>query len=442
MLDIHRILCKASFLVNNPRAGLLSENYFYELKKSQWIDSKSIEQLQQEKIRRLLNHARSKIPFYSDYEPWQDEEEGSMRSRLAKYPILIKDAIRKYPDATRLTSGLPNLIIRAKTGGTTGEPIEVWHDRRHLAMIDAACWRGKEWIGISPMMRGVNVQSFGRGSWYGRIRMRLANKWLIDVFCQSDETKQETARQLLRIKPKYIEGYVSDTLALGRACYQAGVKINCVLTCGEMLYEHQRRELARMYEAKVSDYYGCNEVGSIAFECEMGRKHITDEHVIVEVVDDVGLPVFDQQGRILVTDLDNYLTPFIRYDVGDLGVLTREPCPCGRKLTVLKSLDGRVQDALVNASGDRLSTLFFAARFRDLKAIHRIQIIQKTISQVDLLYEGTAAGMEEELCSIVGEIRSRLGAQMEVIPRQVERLVCSSRGKCRLIVSLDEKKPS
>ncbi len=272
--------------------------------------------------------------------------------------------------------------------------------------------------------------------------MRLANKWLIDVFCQSDETKQETARQLLRIKPKYIEGYVSDTLALGRACYQAGVKINCVLTCGEMLYEHQRRELARMYEAKVSDYYGCNEVGSIAFECEMGRKHITDEHVIVEVVDDVGLPVFDQQGRILVTDLDNYLTPFIRYDVGDLGVLTREPCPCGRKLTVLKSLDGRVQDALVNASGDRLSTLFFAARFRDLKAIHRIQIIQKTISQVDLLYEGTAAGMEEELCSIVGEIRSRLGAQMEVIPRQVERLVCSSRGKCRLIVSLDEKKPS
>jgi phenylacetate-CoA ligase len=243
---------------------------------------------------------------------------------------------------------------------------------------------------------------------------------------------------LHRINPTYLEGFVSDTMALGEACFAAGVRIDRVLTTGEMLYEHQRRELERLFGADVSDYYGCNEVGAMAFECEAGTKHITDEHVILEVVDANGHPVWDKPGRILLTDLDNFLTPLIRYEVGDVGVITREPCPCGRGLTVLKEIEGRTQDAVRNARGDKLSTLFFAGRFKDSRIIHRIQIVQRSLSEIEVLCEGPAGGAADGLDAIVDEIRHRLGPKVTVTKTQVKRVIYTKRGKRRLIIGLGD----
>ena len=442
MSTIEKLLMSFLLPLNDPRAGLDIGRIYRQLQRTQWYDVSALERLQQTKLKWLLEQARAAVPHYKDYEAWQEVEKGTLRDRLATYPILTKEVIRACPSKMHLITGMPRACTRATTGGTTGEPIERWRDRRHRAMVEAASWRGKSWIGIKPWTRKVNVYAFGRGSWYGRLRMRLTNTWDMDIFGKTSAEKERSARKLLQLRPKYLEGFVSDTLALGEACFSVGVKIDLVLTTGEMLYEHQRRELERLYGAKVSDYYGCNEVGAMAFECEMGRKHITDEHVIVEVVDETGAPVWEKPGRILLTDLDNFLTPLVRYEVGDMGVLTRSPCSCGRKLPVLKKLEGRTQDAIRNESGDRLSTLFFAGRFKDLKAIHRIQIIQRTLTQIDLLYEGSSTGVEDELDAIVDEIRGRLGAQMVVTPRQVEQLIYTGRGKRRLIVSLGEESAS
>lgn len=428
--------------LNDPRAGLEVGRIYRQLQRTQWYQAPALELLQQSKLKHLLEQAKATVPFYREYEAWHENERGALRDRLAAYPILTKAAIRACPSKMRRLGGMPWAVTRATTGGTTGEPIEICYARRHRAKLEASSWRGKSWIGIRPWTRGVNVQSFGRGSWYGRLRMRVVNKLLMDVFGKSSAEKAIIAERLLHFGPTYIEGFVSDTLALGEACLAAGVKLKYVVTTGEMLYEYQRRELERMYGAKLSDYYGCNEVGAMAFECEMGSKHVTDEHVIVEVVDEKGAPVWDKPGTILLTALDNFLTPLLRYEVGDMGVLTRSPCPCGRKLTVLRGLEGRTQDALRNESGDRLTTLFFAGKFKDLKAIHRIQIIQRTFTEIDLLFEGSSTGAENELCAIAAEIHGRLGPQMVVRPQQVEQLVSTGRGKRRLIISLREDSAS
>lgn len=422
--------------LNDPRAGLEVGRLYAELAHTQWYDTSALERLQQAKLVRLLSQAKARVPYFRDYEAWQNVEEGTLRDRLATYPVLTKAAIRACPEKMHPATGLPRGCTRATTGGTTGEPIEIWYGAWRRAMVAAAYWRGKSWVGIRPWTRGVNLQSFGRGSWYGRLRMRFTNKWVIDAFGQTPAEAERSAGELLRLRPKYLEGFVSEMLALGEACFRAGVKIPRVLTCGEMLYEHQRREIERLYGAKVSDYYGCNEVGSLAFECDMGSKHITDEHVIVEVVDASGMPIWEKPGRILLTDLDNDLTPLIRYEVGDVGMLTRSLCPCGRKLTLLKELEGRTQDAIRNEAGDRLSALFFASRFRDLHAIVRIQLIQRTLTEIDLVYEGSSLEVGAELRAITDEIRDRLGPQMVVTPRQVEQLTYTSRGKCRLVIGL------
>ena len=423
--------------LNNPRVGFHSGALYAKLQKSQWDDIPSLERLQEKKIQYLIERAKTTVPFYKDYKDWDNDGKGSLRDKLATYPILTKDDIRASPSRMHSIK-TPRSFIKTTTGGTTGSPIEIWRERGVITMMEVSFWRGKSWVGIRPSTRGVNIQSFGRGSWYGRIRMRLTNKWLMDVFAQTKSDKAKNTRTLLKLKPNYIEGFVSDTLVLGEACLNAGVKIDRVLTTGEMLYDHNRSEIERLFSAKVAEYYGSNEVGSIAFECEMGQKHITDEHVILEVVDEEGVTQWGKPGRILLTDLDNYLTPLIRYEVGDIGVINRSTCLCGRKLTVLSEIQGRTQDFIRNESGQKLSALFFAGRFKNLNFINSIQIIQRSYSKIDILYEAKSEKVNDELNEISSEILARLGPQMIISFQQVERLIYSGRGKRRFIINLQE----
>ena len=86
--------------------------------------------------------------------------------------------------------------------------------------------------------------------------------------------------------------------------------------------------IAEKLGAKLVGIYSCEEVGYVATECPVAAHyHICSEMTFVEIVDDAGLPVAPgQPGRVLVTGLYNYATPFIRYDIGDVAIADPEPC--------------------------------------------------------------------------------------------------------------------
>lgn len=322
------------------------------------------------------------------------------------------------------------------TGGTTGDPIEIWRNIQCSSVAEAAYWRGKAWRGIKPWHKGVLVYGFGKGSWYGRMRMRLTRKWGVEAFRTDDEGRMAARGLLSQVRPKYVEGFVTDLLRLGEKLRPEPGWVGCVITTGEMLYSGQRIQLEEYFHAPVFDYYGSNEVGSLAFECEDGAKHVTDEHVILETIDDNDQPVWNSPGRILVTDLDNYAMPLIRYELGDTGVLSDESCPCGRNLTVLKQLLGRTQEAIRNRAGESLSATYFAARFKELKNIRRFQLIQRTLEEIDLDYELARPGARQGLEEITAEIKARLGSEMIVQAHEVHELKVTTGGKCPLIIAL------
>ena len=142
---------------------------------------------------------------------------------------------------------------------------------------------------------------------------------------------------------------------------------------------------------------------------------------------------FHEPGRLLVTDLDNFAMPLIRYELGDIGALTRQPCACGRSSRVLKELLGRRQDALRNEAGDRLSATFFAGRFRELRHVGQVQLVQTDARSVEILYEGEGASAAAEAQAMADEIRARLGAQMRVRTTGVRQIPLTARGKRPLI---------
>jgi phenylacetate-CoA ligase len=103
--------------------------------------------------------------------------------------------------------------------------------------------------------------------------------------------------------------------------------------------------------------------------------HIDMERAILEVVDEGGKQVIGKPGRILATSLYNFAFPFIRYDTGDIGVMSYSKCACGRELPLLKELVGRTTDVL-ELNGKRIGSPVLTVLLGKFD-IEQYQIIQE-----------------------------------------------------------------
>ena len=154
-------------------------------------------------------------------------------------------------------------------------------------------------------------------------------------------------------KPKLIVGYPSalnfmaDYLAKNPKILK--YKTNAIISAGEMIYDFQRSNIEKYFQTIVFNRYGCREVGHIASECLVHEGlHYDAERLIIEVVDDNGeICPANTVGNIVITDLNNYVFPLIRYKIGDLGSLSDEKnCKCGCTLPKINKIEGRSFDII------------------------------------------------------------------------------------------------
>ncbi len=135
-------------------------------------------------------------------------------------------------------------------------------------------------------------------------------------------------------------------------------------------------EFARL-NIPIRATYSSEENGMIGFACPTcaGHYHVATSNVLVETTDETLDVDGTRLGRILVTSLHSYATPFIRYDVGDLGSL-RETCPCGHDGPTIYNLQGRASSVLRRRDGRMTS---FHIRGKDL--LSRVKLTEFRIRQ-------------------------------------------------------------
>jgi phenylacetate-CoA ligase len=238
---------------------------------------------------------------------------------------------------------------------------------------------------------------------------------------------------ITRFKPVYIEGYVSDLLAIPDHANLRDSNIKVVFTTGEMLYESQREELSKKFNARVVSYYGSNEINAIAFECEEGRMHVFDQHVILETLNAEGEQVWEKSGDFYITDLDNQMMPFLRYRIGDRGSLSRVTCACGREGTIIESLEGRTQDKLVNAETGRMITaLYLESKFRSFVSLGEMQLVQTGPSSCELLIAEVDIS-SPEIIELKNHILENLGRPFNITVKSVKEIPLTARGKRSII---------
>lgn len=214
------------------------------------------------------------------------------------------------------------------------------------------------------------------------------------------DVKRQT-NWLRDFKPDNVVIYPTSLDALAQYFRRHGMTLpglRHIRTIGETLSPAIRALAREVFGAKVEDLYSSQEVGTIAIQCpESDLYHVMAEAVLVEVLDESGAPCKDGEvGRIVITDLHNFATPIVRYDIGDYAERAG-PCPCGRGLPSLRRILGRERNLIVMPDGTRHWPLVGFTRFRDIAPIRQYQFIQhdRELIEVRLVSEQPVSSEQE-----------------------------------------------
>ncbi len=184
------------------------------------------------------------------------------------------------------------------------------------------------------------------------------------------------------------------------------------------------REAFASLNIPVRANYSSEEVGMIGSECEKfpGNYHVATSNVIIEVSKDDHINLGDKQlGRLLVTHLHSYATPFIRYDVGDVASHT-DRCSCGYDGPTLSDVYGRSKGLLKHADG-RLSTFYIPYhRLRDVTKFDEYRIRQIDVKTIAVEIGGRQSLTADEIAAFIDLIKRRAGDDFEVRVKAVSEI--------------------
>jgi phenylacetate-CoA ligase len=420
-----------------------------ELERSQWWSRVEMEAYQDENLRRLIRHAYENVPYYRrvmDERKLRPDDICS-RSDLPKMPILTKDIARRENANLCATNFSKRHVVQAHTGGSTGEPLNFLHNKEAWAVHQAAFRRGLQWAGLEWGEPVVSVRGgmlgTARTSWAERLRRVLTQNHFLAAFEIRFDGIDRIYDWLERVHPKALLGYTSSLYALARLCVQTGktgLQIPLLFSTAEVLFPFHVKQLESVFNCQVFDYYGCGEVNSIAYQCQFRNGyHVSDEKVFLEVLPFAGAADTDLKedgaGRVLVTDLTNWAFPFIRYENGDSVSLTTGSCPCGRQLSRIKHIFGRLHDFILTTSGDLLAGEFFPHLFGFSQGVEQYQIVQDRIGQIQILLVAAPGFTKNQEHWLVSKVKQYAGRDMDILVEYVKEIPRTAAGKQRVTVS-------
>lgn len=320
------------------------------------------------------------------------------------------------------------------------------NDRRALPMLRALVLRNKRWTGWEiGRKEAVLWSSFPDLTKHRRWHRRLCDELLLrrlflSAAEMSDEVMRRYAQALDRYEPELITGYASALALLARFMRRNGLRLHPprgIVSSAEALEEGDREEIESAFGARVFNRYGSREIGGIAQECEVhGGLHVNAEHVYLEVVDRAGNPCRPgETGEIVVTDLDNYVFPFIRYRIGDLGTAAHGPCPCGRGLPLLARVVGRSFDVITTPDGRYLCLTTYRFWIGDVRGIGGLQVIQHDLHTLELRIVADASFTEAERAKLEKRVRRHYGGPVAIRITPVNDIPAGESGKRLRVIS-------
>ncbi|MBN2090314.1 AmmeMemoRadiSam system radical SAM enzyme [candidate division KSB1 bacterium] len=421
-----------------------------ELDNSQWYNETQMGELQLSKLKKLVQHCENYVPYYQSLFKKNDFNANMLGSLndLRKLPVLEKSDVLEN-GKTFYTTGKNLAYFRAKTAGSTGQPLQFLTDYNAVSYSIAARIRAMRWWGLDYGLKEAHF--WGRGSANKSFLLKIGdylfrNKIILSTFDLSEDRMFEYYKKLKQFKPDIIYGNPSAIFIFSRFILEhdldrSVIKAKAVICTTEILYEFQRQLISQVFGCPTINEYGGAEVGIVAYECPEHHFHLSTENIIIEILRDNQPCKPGEFGEIVITNLNNYIFPFIRYRLGDVGSFIAQECPCGRKLPLLDLAVARDCDTLILEDRElpggvlfgRLGKELLSVTNGDLRAYKVFQKdFHKFLLQVVLAQKDKAPQLENKTKQIIEEL---LGPDISIDFEYVDSIPRDSSGKLRYFVS-------
>jgi|SRR3989344_1073011 len=383
-----------------------------------------VQALQLRRLRRLIKHAYNTVPFWHD---WMDgsgvkPEDINSFQDLSNIPSVTKKVLNSVSQEELVSSKATASHYRiVTTTGTTGVPLKIFYDNLTEERYAAMKLRVSDW----------NLEKKNKDDLY--IRVGRSNNFFdgFTAFVALDfpflNFVKSQLYQLCGKRKCVLYSYPSYLIYLAKLIKSEKIDmpLKGIMTSAESLNSEEFALLKEIFKCPIGERYGTTEVGTIAQTCSAGKYHINIDQCVVEVITrdgiitpaDISGKLF---GRVVVTDLNNYVMPFIRYEVGDISILSQEECGCGklfpvihfegRDIAVAKFSDGRILHSF--------NLLWPLARRPDW--ISRYQVIRNLPDQFTVLVvprnkylNSDISELQEELLEI---LKFEAGVEIKIVP--------------------------
>jgi phenylacetate-CoA ligase len=311
---------------------------------------------------------------------------------IENVPVITRNIIQGYPLRKRIDARFAEKnVFKARTSGSTGEPMETWMDKTESHIITLKVLRYfREW-GYLPHYNTIRLWRDSKAKTSIVQKFGLLRRKDIEIVGRSDDA----AGEVLKNKCDVLYGTRSSLEAFADELEKREVEFRprFVASTGEMLLEKHRDRFQEVFGCATLNHYASEEIGTIAWGCPSHHHnlHIDMETVLISFRDVVNQSN-GKKGSIIVTSLENFVMPLIMYEQGDqILIPENDQCPCGRTLLVLGKVFGRNDDVLEHNDRKYYFNFFynFMENFLYIKKYKIVQTIKGPIEFRILLLQNT-----------------------------------------------------
>lgn len=417
------------------------------LKTVEFANRSTLDSIQLRRLQELVRHAYYNVPFYKssmDGARVLPESISSLHD-LQKIPLLSKSEVRKNIHFQMFASNHDKKTMhRIKTSGSTGEPFICYADKFQLEMRMATTLRAFEMTGWRFGDKQLRLWHQTLGMTRSQvIREKIdalfMRRKFIPAFEMSSAHLKSLQEMILKTRPVLIDGYAESLNFLASMSFDYGnYSPKGLISSAQQLTNETRTRIESEFRTKVFDKYGSREFSGVAYQCAFSENHhVQDESYIVEILVEGRPALPGELGEIVITDLNNFSVPLIRYRIGDMAYAVEQTeCECGRSHSVIGNIAGRTQALIACANGVWLPGTFFAHFFKDFDwCIKHYQVYQEQIGEFFLRIVPNGLLSIETQEKLVELLLEYTGQDSKIVVQIVDSIPLLETGKRTPVIS-------
>ena len=341
---------------------------------------------------------------------------------IKKIPILTKDEIKLNFSNNLLSDRFNDFkTLLISTSGSTGNPMNIYANSEQLKVRWANTFRAWTWTGWTPSKKQARLWHQTLGMSNTQIFREFVDniffkRKFIPAYSIDEKNIEKYINKLLKHKPYLIDGYAESfnfLLNYSKINNINDLKIDAIISSAQEMPENLKKQIESKFQSKVYDKYGAREFSGIAYEASGNFDHlVNDDSYVLEILKNSQDVEENEIGEIFITDLNNLITPMIRYRIGDLATKSKASKVQNNSIDfhTISTIQGRTKAIIVCENNRWVPGTFFAHFFKEYgDFIEQYQVVQSVKDSINLKLIKKDNTTDADIQNIITELRETVG---------------------------------